>query len=283
MRIAYLLMVHDHFSQVKWIIDAIYTSEDYFLIHIDSNSQEAFRRQVRGYLGNRPNVRYLAPRHINRFGWSVVKVELEAIRDLVSSKEPFDYLINVSGQDYPIKPIADIRSKLAAEWPRNFIDVIPFARIAEGDPEDPHLSRRFAFEMFGRLVKTQIRLPFPKRCDVKFKGSGWFMLTREFCAWLLSSPIPAQVERLVKYTLTPDEIFFQVVVMNSTYQKLLAGHYGREIIWPGGTSSPKTLTMQDYERLSTSSALFARKFDQLQDRQILVSLARDHGYHVPAP
>jgi hypothetical protein len=62
----------------------------------------------------------------------------------------------------------------------------------------------------------------------------------------------------------------------------MAEHYGREIIWPRGMSRPKTLTMDDYERLSASSALFARKFDQRQDRQILVSLARDHGYPVPA-
>jgi len=74
-----------------------------------------------------------------------------------------------------------------------------------------------------------------------------------------------------------------VVVMNSKYQSLLAEHYGREIIWPRGKSSPKTLTIEDYDRLSASSALFARKFDQRQDRQILVSLARDNGYHVPAP
>ena len=165
MRIAYLLMVHDHFSQVKWIIDAIYTSEDYFLIHIDSNSQEAFRRQVRGYLGDRPNVRYLAPRHINRFGWSVVKVELEAIRDLVSSKEPFDYLINVSGQDYPIKPIADIRSKLAAEWPRNFIDVIPFDTLLidfSGQPGAPAegvgMLKRGGRLVLGSVVDTELTL-----------------------------------------------------------------------------------------------------------------------------
>jgi hypothetical protein len=136
--------------------------------------------------------------------------------------------------------------------------------------------------MFGRLVKTHVQLPFPRHLDVKFKGSGWFMLTREFCEWLLSSPITPKVERLVKYTWTPDEIFFQVVVMNSTYQNQMAEHYGREIIWPRGMSRPKTLTMDDYERLSASSALFARKFDQRQDRQILVSLARDHGYPVPA-
>jgi hypothetical protein len=283
MRIAYFLMLHDNFAQAKWLIDAIYTSDDYVLIHIDANASDEFQRQVRGHIGIRSNVKYLAARHLNRFGWSIVTTELQAIKELVGSKEPFDYLINMSGQDYPIKSIAGIKAALSTAWPRIFVEVIPFARMAEHDPEDNHLARRFAFEMFGRLVRTQIQLPFPKSLDVKFKGSGWFMLTRGFCEWLLSNPVVGQAERLVKYTWTPDELFFQVVVMNSTYQSLLAEHYGREIIWPRGKSSPKTLTMEDYQRLSASSALFARKFDQREDRQILVSLARDHGYHVPAP
>jgi hypothetical protein len=240
-----------------------------------------FQRQVRGHIGTRSNVDYLAPRHLNRSGWSIVTTELRVIRHLVWSREPFDYLINVSGQDYPIKSIVRIKAALSAAWPRIFVEVMPFARIAERDPEDNHLARRFAFEMFGRLVVTQIRLPFPKSLDVRFKGSGWFMLTREFCEWMLSDPIAVEAERLVKYTWMPEEVFFQVVVMNSSYQDLLAEHYGRAIIWPGGQSRPKTLTMEDYERLSASSALFARKFDHRQDRQILVSLARDHGYHVP--
>jgi hypothetical protein len=31
MRIACLLMLHDTFVQAKWLIDAIYTSDDYYL------------------------------------------------------------------------------------------------------------------------------------------------------------------------------------------------------------------------------------------------------------
>ena len=108
------------------------------------------------------------------------------------------------------------------------------------------------------------------------------MLTRDFCKWLLSDPATLQIEKLVRYTWTPDELFFQVLIMNSLYRNSLAQHYGREIIWPRDTPSPKILGMEDYERLSASPALFARKFDELVDRQVLVSLARDHGYQVPA-
>jgi hypothetical protein len=282
MKIAYLIMLHNNFSQVRWLIEAIYTNEDLFLIHIDKKSDHIFSQQIEEYIKNRPNIKYLSRRRVYRFGWSVVELELQAIRMLVSSKEEWQYLINLSGQDYPIKPISAIRAKLTAEWPRNFVEVIPFSKMAELDPHDPHLARRLAFEMFRTVVTTRIRLPLPKMVNVRYKGSAWFMLTRDFCEWLLSASITKQVEKLVRYTWNPDELFFQVLVMNSPYRNLLTEHYGREIIWPGGVSSPKTLGMEDYERISASPALFARKFDESVDRQILVSLARDHRYLMPA-
>jgi hypothetical protein len=282
MRIAYLLMIHNNFAQVKWIINAIHTPDDYFIIHIDKNSTQNFRQQVNRYVGNLDNVKYLTPYRMTRFGWSIVETELCAIRELASSKHEWKYVINVSGQDYPIKSMGAIKSKLIKEWPRNFIEVIPLVKIAEQDPHDPHLTRRLAFEMFGRVVTTRIRPPFSKMVDVDYKGSAWFMLTRDFCEWIMSNQITRKIARRVRYTWNPDELFFQALLMNSPYRNSLAEHYGREIIWPGGTASPKTLCMEDYERLSASPALFARKFDESVDRQVLVSLARDHGYQVPA-
>ena len=129
---------------------------------------------------------------------------------------------------------------------------------------------------------TRVGPLFPKMVDFDYKGSAWFMLTRDFCEWLLSHQIANRIARRAKYIWNPDEVFFQTLVMNSPYRNSLVEHYGREIIWPGGSASPKTLCMEDYGRLSSSPALFARKFDESVDRRVLVSLARDHGYQVPA-
>jgi Core-2/I-Branching enzyme len=275
-------MIHNNFRQFQWLIDAICNDEDYFLIHIDKRSDHAFCRQVKEYVGSRPNVKYLAPRRMLRFGWSIVETELRAIRELASAEHEWNYLINVSGQDYPIKSTASIKAALTAAWPRNFVDVIPFEKIAVFDPYDPHLSRRLAFEMFGSVIETPIRLPFSKNVDIKYKGSAWVMLARDFCEYVLSSPVTRTVKKLMRYTWNPDELFFQALIMNSGYRNSLVEHYGREIVWASRTASPKTLGMEDYDLLSASSALFARKFDEAVDREILVSLAHDHGYQVPA-
>lgn len=278
MKIAYFIMLHDNFPQLRWLLNAIYSYDDLFLIHIDKKSSPGFFNQVHEYADTRPNIEFLPSHSVTRFGWSVVNTELRAIRALVSSKREWEYLINLSGRDYPIKSIDSIKTKLSIESPNNFIEVIPRNEMAKGDS---HLERRLSFEMFHRVVRAPTWLAFPKIAEIKYKGSAWFMLTRDFCEWLLSNRLTAQIGAAAKYWFNPDELFFQALVMNSPYRNTLTDHYGREIIFQGGAASPKTLTMEDYERLSASPALFARKFDEVVDRQILVSLACDHGYQIP--
>jgi hypothetical protein len=120
MRIAYLIMIHNNFPQVKWIINAIYSHEDSFIIHIDKNFDLTFVEQVKRYVGKRSNVKYLPSRRVLRFGWSMVETELRAIRALISSKDEWSYFINVSGQDYPIKSISTIKPQLTARMAKEF-------------------------------------------------------------------------------------------------------------------------------------------------------------------
>lgn len=281
MKIAYCIMIHHMFAQFCWLFEAIYTKDDIFLIHVDKKANKDFYDQVKSYVGSRTNVRFLPRRPVTRFGWSVVSVELEAIRTLVSCTTNWQYFINLSGQDYPIKSCGCIRDQLQAEYPRNFIDVVPFDQMEKFDAKDPHLKRIFSFEMFGRLAQTRLQLPFPRSIDIRYKGPAWFILSREFCEWLVAEPITKRLATLVKYTWNPDELFFQSLIMNSPYRNLRGDHCGREIVWMPGFSSPKILGIDDYEQLCVSPAFFARKFDETIDCQILVDLAHDHGFRTP--
>ena len=65
--------------------------------------------------------------------------------------------------------------------------------------------------------------------------------------------------------------------MNSPFDKLRTNDVGRLDIWPG----PKTLTVDDYESICKSDALFARKFNREVDVEILFRLAKKNGYTHP--
>jgi hypothetical protein len=280
MKIAYLILLHHKLEQFRYLLDAIYSTHDMFLIHIDRGSPSVFHRAVQACVGGFSNVGFLSSRPVAWGGWSVIAPELRAIEFFLKASRDWSYYINLSGQDYPIKPREVIRDTLKAAWPRNFVEVETFAEKRAYQPDDPHLKRRLTFDLFGiRRLVTPIPLPAPKLIDMDFKGSHWHMLSREFCDWMVDAPIRRHVERYLRFTSCPSEVFIQTMIMNSPFAEDRMGHSGREVIWPG----PKVLDSGDYDRLMRSPALFARKFDQTKDPDILLRLAKSNGYIVPSP
>jgi hypothetical protein len=275
MRLAFYIGVHHKPAQFDWLYSAIQNDADHFCLHIDRKAPAGVAEAVRRRVGTRHNVDVLPRRWVNWAGWSQVAVELDAIRHLLQ-RDGWRYYINVSGQDYPIQPLDAVRRTLENAWPQNFIEILPLARVT--DPCDPHLHRRLCLEVGPRLVSTRLPVAFPSSIDTNFKGSSWHMLSRDFCEWMVNSALLARIAARASLTKFADELFFQAMVMNGPFRDLPRRGYAREIIWPG----PKVLRMADYERLTTSAALFARKFDESQDVEILARLAARNGHPVPA-
>lgn len=76
-------------------------------------------------------------------------------------------------------------------------------------------------------------------------------------------------------TLIPDESFFQTVLMNTSFNETIVNDDKRTIIWvPEGRIKlrPKTLTNNDLAFLLNNNDLFARKFDDSVDGEIINSL-----------
>jgi hypothetical protein len=277
MRLAYFFTLHHKFSQFRWVFDALYSPTDFFLIHVDKKSPQEFYEEVTTYIAERPNVYFLPRRTVNWGGWSQVAVELDGMKRACQLESAWSYFVNMSGQDYPIKCREDILKNYTTAWPRNFIRVWHLDQIRQAEPSDPHLKRPLRIEAFNHIFRTGIRLPMPRRVDIQYKGASWHALTREFCNWIVMQGPCKQIARSVKYSFSPDEVFFQAMIMSSPFRDLRTPDFGREVIWPG----PKTLRMEDYPRLAASPALYARKFDESIDRDILIRLAQDYGYAAP--
>jgi hypothetical protein len=63
--------------------------------------------------------------------------------------------------------------------------------------------------------------------------------------------------------------------MNSPY-KDKREDYLHYVDWSEGGNSPKTLTIDDYEKISGSDKLMARKFDLTADKKIIERLKRNN-------
>jgi hypothetical protein len=73
-------------------------------------------------------------------------------------------------------------------------------------------------------------------------------------------------------TLIADESFFQTVLMNTSFSGTIINDDKRAIIWiPEGDIKlrPKTFTMNDLDFLLSGDNLFARKFDDRVDADVI--------------
>lgn len=81
-------------------------------------------------------------------------------------------------------------------------------------------------------------------------------------------------------TLIADESFFQTVLMNTSFNGVLVNDDKRAIIWiPDGDIKlrPKTFTGTDLDFLQKGDHLFARKFDDHVDDEIINSIESQYN------
>lgn len=103
-------------------------------------------------------------------------------------------------------------------------------------------------------------------------GSQWWSITHDYAMFVISKE--NEIKRCFKYTMC-DEMFVQTMVYNSEYKCTLPNYLRkekyawnlREIDWDRDT--PYTYTIKDFDMLVNSCNLFARKFDERVDSEII--------------
>jgi hypothetical protein len=272
-KFAYYISAHHKPYQFRWIYSAISDQNDLILVHVDKKTPARIAKQILSIVSGRENVVILPRRSVNWGGWSQVTNELRAIRTALAIDRDWKYFINLSGQCYPIKSRHSIRQTLEAAYPRNYIRCWPFDDIALTRPDDPHLYNRAHVEIFGAVRALPFKLP-RRLLGSNCKGTQWHQLSREFCEWLASAPVVRRLGWTHRFSLVPDELFFQAAIMNSPYRHLRMDDAARFFIFPG----PQVLRAADLDRIFASDALFARKFDAEIDRDPLDAIAERCGY-----
>ncbi|MDR2097810.1 MAG: hypothetical protein LBP37_04745 [Spirochaetaceae bacterium] len=77
-----------------------------------------------------------------------------------------------------------------------------------------------------------------------------------------------------KWTSCSDEIFFQTI-LNKIEGITIVNDSLRYVDWETGPEYPRILRTHDYEKVIESGKLFARKFDEKSDREIIELIYKD--------
>ena len=267
MNIAYVISAYKNPEHLGRLIRRLYTGpETTFTVHVDSKTDdgvyEAMRTAVRDL-----DVVFL-PRHACHWGgFGHVRASLKGLRAVVEGGSDPDYVILLSGQDYPIKPNSYIREFLGRGEGRSFFlhFPLPTENWSNGGLD------RFR-RWHWRYRRFHLSLPLRRTLPAglaPWGGSAYWIMSRSAVRTTVRfvDENPSYV-RFFRHVDIPDELFFQTILLNSAEAERCVDYRLHYTEW-SRTPAPAILTSEDYPHLVESSCLFARKFDPAVDDKVL--------------
>lgn len=218
--------------------------------------------------------------NVNYGGYNHLRAFLR-LMELAQSKRHYDYYHLITGQDCVVaKPetfdiLMDGKTHISFDfaskvWTDEMVDIRYncYRFIDLFNLKNPHHCR-WERRLTKLLMCLGIRQPRIK--EPLYAGNTYCSLTDEAVSYILSQG--RTLRRRLRYTLIPEEVFFQTMLLNSPLRDKVDGNCLRLIIWPGdGGSSPKTLDESDYEELTSGKYLFGRKIDPVKSASLMKML-----------
>jgi hypothetical protein len=281
MKVDYLIRAHTAPEQLARLVSRLDTGNARFFVHINRLTDDETFAEMQRLLQGRETVTWVERQACYWGGFSLLHATLTGIESILASATLPDHALLLSGQDYPLRPPAEIEAYLAERRGRNLLHHfrLPGSELAG---EGGGLNRlRYPYFERVRYRTRLLRLPVPRRLPAglePYGGMAFWALTGEALEWVMRflGERP-DVLRFFRHTKMPDETFFQTLLLNSP----LAGTVDSEVLhyhdWSAGSAHPATLTVADLPKLRASGKLFGRKFDAALDSKVLDLLDQEHA------
>ena len=283
----YVLLVHRAPGQVARLVRRLNAPGVRFIIHVDPTSD--IQKLLIDSLPLE-NVEFLPRRRARWASFGLVAIALDGLRRALN--HDVDHVVLLSGQDYPIKPAAQISRILESLGDRS---LLYYRRFPNPDWPDERggfgrIDHHYLWtsSRFARAV-PRVRTG-PPHGLTPYGGRQWWALSRCAAEWVLDEVDrrPA-ITRYFRTTLVPDELLFQTLLLNSAFADRIVNQAVTFADWSDrGERKPAVLRATDVLPLHSKPHLFARKFDEerfpgvldLIDRELLgVNEGLDEACH----
>lgn len=276
---AYLIKAHHQFEVLKKLLMLLDDERNDIYIHIGLDVE--FHAEELQAVVHKSDLYFVERIHEQWGGYSQIQSELILFRE--AWKRGYEYYHLLSGADLPLKTQDEIHAFFSEHKGKEFLYFCPKSFWEES---------RYKYEQYywlqeriGREGHTFLRLVekcslfLQRRLGVKRQKSGveyclganWVSITHNLVAYILQNE--ELIKELFHATLCGDEFFVQTLVWNSKYREqvfsLEDDYYAslRYIDWKRG--NPYVWRSQDYAELMKSPYLFARKFEEKVDSEII--------------
>lgn len=254
-----------------------------------SQRQDYLYRELLKLESRASNIRLARKRYSTIWGGaSLLKMLLESMKELLTSEAwQWDFVINLSESDFPVKPLDKLVDFLTANRDKNFVK--SHGREVQRFIQKQGLDKTFV-ECDTHMWRTGDRtLPHGIQID---GGSDWVALSRAFVAYIVTDQKDNLVDGLLRvfnHTLLPAETFFHTTLRNSRFCHTYVDNnlhvtnwkrklgckcqYKHVVDWCG--CSPNDFKPEDWTRLlatENKQLFFARKFEPIINQGIILKL-----------
>uniref|UniRef100_A0A672SC54 Glucosaminyl (N-acetyl) transferase 4 n=1 Tax=Sinocyclocheilus grahami TaxID=75366 RepID=A0A672SC54_SINGR len=210
--LAFSLVVHQDVALVERLLRAIYMPHNIYCIHYDLKSSDDFISAMKGLARCIPNV-FIASKleRVQYAGISRLKADLNCLSDLLDSEVKWKYVINLCGQDFPLRTNAELVSDLTELKGRNMVES-KWPGGKTGRWSVHYLLKSNNSEYYESPVSTrEMKSPPPHNIEM-FVGSAYFTLSREFVFFVHQSLLARDFLAWSKDTYSPDEHFWATLI-----------------------------------------------------------------------
>uniref|UniRef100_T1INJ3 protein xylosyltransferase n=1 Tax=Strigamia maritima TaxID=126957 RepID=T1INJ3_STRMM len=284
-RILYVLTLNGRaVRQVRRLLKNLYHTRNYYYIHVDVR-QDYLYRQLLVLEEQFANIR-LSRRRMSTIwgGASLLQMLLQCMEDTLKMTHwKWDFFINLSESDFPIKVSEDLVNFLTANREKNFVK--SHGKDTQRFIGKQGLDKTF-YECDTHMWRVGDRkLPWGVRID---GGSDWVALSRGFCGYLVTSKddLVVGLKTVYAHTLLPAESFFHTVLRNSEFCNTYVNNnlrltnwkrkigcrcqYEHIVDWCG--CSPNDFKPDDWTKIQSTKEhlyFFARKFEPVINQKII--------------
>ena len=295
---AYLILAHKNAAQVARLITTLHDNRSLFFVHVDARvpfSEFALLQTLKVPL-------YWVPRVATAWGsFGLVQATLNGLKLICEAPQLPQYIILLSGQDYPIKSNQHIHAFAAAHQQQTFLEhyALPCAQKWSPGGGLYRVNKYFlGLQWYQKLIAKAMNLggllvpPLQRKAYktmMPYAGSMWWMMNRSTAQYVLAYVAANKSYTAYhRFTFAPDEVFFHMLLLHASDAErgsTIVNSDVRYIQWADKDAAhPQTLTAKHFPAMMAADALFARKFDAAVDGQVLdlIDLNRSTNKMVPA-
>ncbi|KAJ8035903.1 N-acetyllactosaminide beta-1,6-N-acetylglucosaminyl-transferase [Holothuria leucospilota] len=202
--LAYIILTHKDVAQVERLLRAIYQPQNIYCIHPDKKSSADYQGALRSLVNCFENV--FIPSKVEAVqyhGITRVQADINCMADLLEKPVQWKYVLNLCGQDFPLKTNLEIVQQLKAFKGLNAISgVLPVKRF-----KNRALYHHITLEN-GALHRTDEKKTPPPHNFTLYHGNAYIAATRAFTNYIINDQRAIDLLKWSEDTQDPEEHYY---------------------------------------------------------------------------